>query len=183
MGKFVKLINGVMRMSEATELAGFLYDESSSVISDIPANTSITLPSSKTFDSKELEVYLNGQLMTVTEDYTYVGSPPRTQIQFLFDLKAGEKVRFRIDSDVANLSGIYDQVYSVISDIVTGTAVTLPASGTYSDIDLQVYLNGQLMESLIDYNFVGAVAPRNQVAFTFDLEAGDLIRFRKEPTN
>ena len=182
MAKFVKLVSGVLRMVESTDLAGFLYDETTSVISDITAGTAITLPVSKTYNSKELEIYLNGNIQSLTEDYTYVGTVPRTQVQFTHDLLAGDKLRFRIDSDVANLSGIYDQTYSVIASILTGVSVTLPSGGTYSDRDLQVFLNGQLIESVADYNYVGGVAPRNQIAFTFDLEIGDVIRFRKEPT-
>jgi len=73
---------------------------------------------------------------------------------------------------------IYDQAIDVGSIITTGTAVTLPASGTYDSQELEVYLNGQVLDDVTDYNFVGTV-PRTQVAFTFQLEVGDRIRFRK----
>jgi hypothetical protein len=72
---------------------------------------------------------------------------------------------------------IYDQSFIVSSPITTGTNVSLPAAGTYSAADLEVYLNGMRLEQLIDYNYVGS-PPRTQVAFTFDLVAGDDIRFR-----
>lgn len=73
---------------------------------------------------------------------------------------------------------IYEETYSVNSTITTGTPITLPASGTYNSDDLEVYLNGQKLDSLVDYNYVGSV-PRTQVSFTFDLLDGDDVLFRK----
>lgn len=80
--------------------------------------------------------------------------------------------------DEASSTPIYDQSIDVGSIITTGTPVTLPASGTYDSQELEVYLNGQVLDDVADYNFVGIV-PRSQVAFTFQLEIGDKIRFRK----
>lgn len=80
--------------------------------------------------------------------------------------------------DEASSISIYDQSIDVGSIITTGTPVTLPASGTYDSQELEVYLNGQVLDDIADYNFVGTV-PRTQVAFTFQLEVGDRIRFRK----
>lgn len=66
--------------------------------SPITAGTAVTLPSSQTYNSGELEVYLNGDRIEAVLDYTYVGAgPTRTQIQFTFDLVAGDRLRFRID--------------------------------------------------------------------------------------
>jgi len=75
---------------------------------------------------------------------------------------------------------IYDQTYTVVSDIVTGVPVTLPGGGTYTSEELEVRLNGIRMDSGIDYNFTGS-PPRTQVVFTFDLVGGanpDKINFR-----
>jgi hypothetical protein len=80
--------------------------------------------------------------------------------------------------DEAASSTIYDQATVVGSTITTGTPVTLPASGTYDSQELEVYLNGQVLDDVVDYNFEGS-PPRTQVSFTFDLVAGDRIRFRK----
>lgn len=80
--------------------------------------------------------------------------------------------------DEASTTTIYDQAIDVVATITTGTNVTLPASGTYDSQELEVYLNGQVLDDVTDYNFVGS-PPRTQVAFTFDLVAGDRIRFRK----
>jgi len=63
--------------------------------------------------------------------------------------------------------------------ITSGTPVTLPSSGTYSNDDLFIFLNGVKMDSIFDYNFVGTV-PRTQVSFTFDLVANDKIEFVKQ---
>ena len=72
---------------------------------------------------------------------------------------------------------IYDETYSVVSTITTGSPVTLPSSGTYTGEELEVRLNGVRMDSGIDYNFVGSPA-RTQISFTFDLVAGDDVNFR-----
>ena len=80
--------------------------------------------------------------------------------------------------DEAGSSTIYDESITIASPVVTGTPVTLPASGTYDSQELEVYFNGQVLDDVADYNFVGS-PPRTQVAFTFDLVVGDRIRFRK----
>lgn len=59
----------------------------------------------------------------------------------------------------------------------SGTPLTLPAAQTYTSLELEVYLNGQRLEDVVDYNFV-ASPPRTQVTFTFDLVQNDLVRFR-----
>ena len=73
------------------------YDAVLSVGSTITTGTSITLPASETYNSDELEVYLNGVRLESVEDYNYVASPPRTQIQMTFDLVTGDLLRFRKD--------------------------------------------------------------------------------------
>lgn len=62
--------------------------------------------------------------------------------------------------------------------VSTGTPVTIPDSVTYEDTDLQVFLNGQQVDVIDDYNYVGAGPTRTQVSFTFDLEVGDELTFR-----
>jgi len=96
MAKFTRIVNGVLRsFDEAGSLT--IYDQSIDVVAPISAGTSLTLPSAQTYTSDELEVYLNGTRARAVEDYVYVGSPPRTQIQFTFDLVALDVYRFRID--------------------------------------------------------------------------------------
>jgi hypothetical protein len=79
--------------------------------------------------------------------------------------------------DEAGSISIYDESFIVASPILTGTPVELPASGTYSADELEVYLGGQRLEQLVDYNYEGS-PPRTEVSFTFDLLVGDAVRFR-----
>lgn len=82
---------------------------------------------------------------------------------------------------------IYEQAISVVASgaganqingpVTSGTAITLPNSQTYSDIDLEVYLNGDRVAYLSDYVYVSSGA-RTQISFTFDLVVGDYITFR-----
>jgi hypothetical protein len=79
---------------------------------------------------------------------------------------------------------LYDQPFVLTSTITAGTAVTLPAGGTYTSTDLQITLNGQVLEDTFDYNWLGS-PPRTQVSFTFDLifvdsTNRDVIRFLKK---
>jgi len=75
------------------------------------------------------------------------------------------------------LPTIYNQNYTVgAGGITTGTAITLPASQTYTGAELNVELNGQVMDPTVDYSYVGS-APRTQVSFTFDLVQNDVITF------
>jgi hypothetical protein len=94
MASFLQLINGVPRMVADTTV----YDQTYTIpAGGVSAGVPITLPSSKTYNSSELEVQLNGVGMFVTSDYNYVGSVPRTQISFTYDLPQNYVVRFRID--------------------------------------------------------------------------------------
>lgn len=75
-------------------------------------------------------------------------------------------------------SEIYAQTTVVSGTVTAGTSLTLPASGSYTDVELKMELNGQLLEPVIDYNYVGS-APRTQIQMTFDLVDGDRLLFRK----
>lgn len=81
--------------------------------------------------------------------------------------------------DEGSATTIYDQSVDLVGTLTTGTAYTLPASGTYEGDELEVILDGQTLDSGSDFNFVGAGPTRTQVSFTFDLLAGDRLRFRK----
>lgn len=79
---------------------------------------------------------------------------------------------------------IYDESLEVVPSgagagqingpINAGTAVTLPGGQTYDGEELMVYLNGNFLEDVIDYAFTSST----QVTFVFNLEVGDLVRFR-----
>lgn len=105
MANFLALVNGVPRMVPGTGVD--IYDQSLIVVGSSPgagqilgpviAGTPVTLPASQTYSSIELQVYLNGDRLEAVFDYTYVGSIPRTQISFTFDLVVDDRIDFRID--------------------------------------------------------------------------------------
>lgn len=73
--------------------------------------------------------------------------------------------------------GANPQTGEILGPITTGTPITLPNSKTYTSEELEVYLNGQRLNDIIDYNYEGT-APRTQISFTFEIIVGDRIRFR-----
>lgn len=96
MGRFLRLSNGVMRSFDESG-SPTIYNETVAIVSTISSGTPQTLPLSQTYDSAELEVYLNGARLQPTYDYNYVSTPPRTQVSFTFDLVNGDFVTYRID--------------------------------------------------------------------------------------
>lgn len=99
MGKVAKIINGVMRQVD-NDAAPTIYDEVYTAVGTVTSGTAVSLPSSRTYDSAELEVYFNTQRLVPVTDYNYVGSVPRTQVTFAFDLVITDKIRFRIDRNI-----------------------------------------------------------------------------------
>ena len=94
--KFIAIVNGIPRMTSDPSTAT-IYDQIVTVgVGGLTTGTAMTLPSSQTYNSSELEVYLNGQIIDSVLDYNYVSSPPRTQVTFTFNLVQGDQVRFRI---------------------------------------------------------------------------------------
>lgn len=92
MAKVLKLVNGLFRYQELTLSA---YEGTIVAAGTITAGTSVTLPDSGTYTDVDLSIYFNGQRLNYIEDYTYVGSAPRTQVQFTFDIFNGEIITFR----------------------------------------------------------------------------------------
>lgn len=83
---------------------------------------------------------------------------------------------------------IYDQRLTIVvgapansnqmtGPVTSGTNITLPQSGTYTSLELQIYLNGDRIEQVFDWNTVGAGPTRTQVQLTFQLEIGDTLDF------
>ena len=95
--RYITLSNGVPHL--AVEPAGSIYDESTTVGATITSGTNVTLPNSGTYTGNELEIYYNGQRLEDVADYVWVGSAPRTQVYFTFDLNAGDIIRFRKDAN------------------------------------------------------------------------------------
>lgn len=74
---------------------------------------------------------------------------------------------------------IYDESLDIISPVASGSPVTLPNSGFYSGDELEIYLNGQVLDSGADFSFVGTGDNKTQVTFGFELLPPDRLRFRK----
>jgi hypothetical protein len=107
MAKFTRIVNGVLRsFDESGGSLPAIYDEYLLVVSGSPSNgneitgpilagTNITLPNSGQYSGDELLVDLNGQTCENGLDFNYVGSPPRTQIAFTFDLFVDDRLYLR----------------------------------------------------------------------------------------
>ena len=103
MGKFLRLSNGIPKSFDESS-SPTIYDKTINIVASgavspdlngpVSAGTDITLPDSQTYIGEELRVSLNGILLDNVVDYNYVSS---TQVDFLFNLEVGDKVRFFID--------------------------------------------------------------------------------------
>ena len=107
MANFLRLSAGVPR-SFAESASTTIYDQPLTVVASgavanqvdgpVTSGTAVTLPSSGTYSSAELEVRLNGlRLEQANGDYSYVGSGTRTQVSFGFNLVVGDRIDFRVD--------------------------------------------------------------------------------------
>lgn len=90
------LVNGIPRMV-AEAGATTIYDETTVLEAGVSTGVPVTLPASGSYNSEELEVWLNNIRLESVVDYNYEGSPARTQVSFTFDLVVGDSLRFRID--------------------------------------------------------------------------------------
>lgn len=89
----LQIVNGVAR---GVTVAASIYEQTVTVgPGGISTGTPVTLPSAETYDSTELTVRLNGQLLENVIDYQYEGTVPRTQVSFTFDLVEGDRIVFR----------------------------------------------------------------------------------------
>lgn len=72
----------------------------------------------------------------------------------------------------------YNQTVAVpVGGYASGLTLTLPASGTYLSADLQVLLDGTLLELGQDYNYVGS-GTRTQITLLVDLFEGERLMYR-----
>jgi hypothetical protein len=104
MARFTRIVNGVLRSFDESATPP-IYDEYLLVVASSPgpneivgpinAGVNITLPNSGQYTGDELMVDLNGQTLENGYDFNYVGSPPRTQVAFTFQLVVGDRLYFR----------------------------------------------------------------------------------------
>lgn len=100
----------------------------------------------------------------------------------------------RMTAITASLPLIYDQSITVVASgaganqingpVSASTAITLPASGTYtlnanSVPNISIYLNGDRLEYTFDWNTVGSTA-FTQFSLVFGLVVGDRLDIRAE---
>jgi len=79
---------------------------------------------------------------------------------------------------------IYDETLEIVGSgagagqlngpISAGTPITLPSSKTYTGDELEVYLESDRLIPIFDYSYSSAT----QIAFTFEIKVGDVIRLR-----
>jgi hypothetical protein len=103
MAKKLALVSGIPRMTDESASPA-IYDQNLLVVASgagagqingpISAGTSVSLPSGQTYSGAELEVYIGPDRLRPVLDYAYASS---TQVQFTFQLVAGDNLRFRID--------------------------------------------------------------------------------------
>lgn len=101
MAKFLKLVNGVPRMIEANQSEAHLSVVNSpsspnEIAGPIAANTPITLPNSLSYTDTNMNIYMNGIRLIPGIEYNYVGTPPRTQVSFTFQLLVGDRLFFEV---------------------------------------------------------------------------------------
>lgn len=106
MANFLRLVNGQAKsFAESNSIT--IYDQLLTVVASgaganqingpVNAGVNVTLPGGQTYTSADLNIFLNGDRLVVLSDYSYVGSPLRTQVQFTFQLVVGDVIEFRID--------------------------------------------------------------------------------------
>ncbi len=93
--KFGQIVNGVWRQKTMPGTAT-AYEEAYSVSSTITAGSNVTIPNSQSYDGSELFVFVNGQALYEPTDFQYVGTSPRTQVAFTFDLFSGDVILFKV---------------------------------------------------------------------------------------
>ena len=106
MAGYLAMVRNVPRMTSASVYTP-VYDQPLTVVASgattgqvngpVTAGTAVTLPNAQTYNSSELSIYLNGVRLEPVFDYTYVGTVPRTQVQFTFSLVVSDVLEFRIE--------------------------------------------------------------------------------------
>lgn len=104
MATATRIVNGMIRTVTVGDVLPTSYSQSLEIVASAPAanqiigpitaGTNITLPSSGTYTGEELFIFINGQKVDSAFDYNFVGTAPRTQVTFTFNLVIGDKIEF-----------------------------------------------------------------------------------------
>jgi len=82
------------------------------------------------------------------------------------------------DESIKIVSGTAGAGELNVNDAEAGDAITLPNGKTYSGassgLELQIFLNGNYLEDVLDYNFISTT----QFALTFNTSVLDIVRIR-----
>jgi hypothetical protein len=102
-----------------------------------------------------------------TNFLTLVNGVPRqqTNIQIIYE------------QNIDVISGVAANSNQIQGPVTAGTQIVLPLAQTYISVDLEIYLNGDRLNPILDYSYVGT-GSRTRVALTFDLVVGDTLVFR-----
>lgn len=84
--------------------------------------------------------------------------------------------------DEASTLPSYDESIYYASGLTSGTNITLPNSGSFSDAsakDILVIVNDRIVEVTRDFSVVGAGPTYTQISFNYNLSNDSVVRFRK----
>jgi hypothetical protein len=96
MTKFITIVDGIAKLVEESTILPAIYEELLTVTDVILTGAEVHIPNARTYQGLDLEVKLNGQHLTLNEDYLHqVPNINKTYVKFLFDLEPGDKVNFR----------------------------------------------------------------------------------------
>lgn len=84
---------------------------------------------------------------------------------------------------MTELASAYDESIYYSSGLSTGTDVTLPNSGYFTDAsakDIFIIVNDRVVEVTRDFTVLGAGPNYTQIEFLYDLPNDSVVRFKKE---
>ncbi len=84
--------------------------------------------------------------------------------------------------DETALPSAYDESIYYSTGLTSGTNITLPNSGSFSNAsakDLLVFVNDRAVEVTRDFSVIGAGPSYTQISFGYNLPNDSVVRFKK----